>query len=201
LGSQELAAAIPGESWLELEAYASVEPTLLILECELATRSPTGIPIARRYFASRVVVIGIILFANRKQIELRVKEARNQNRTETMLSRTKSSTGNGASDFNFAFAQSPPASRENGIAHRQIPLAQSLGGGQYPAGEVTRRIGKGQVLFIPVKVPLSRLLIPMKSHGDYTTFGPTMADKRSFHEVSPLAPLGPAGVIVPIVTS
>jgi hypothetical protein len=63
-----------------------------------------------------------------------------------------------------------------GLAHHQIPLAQSLGGGQYPAGEVTRRIGKGQVLFIPVKVPPSRFLIPMKSHGDYTTFGPTMAD-------------------------
>jgi beta-galactosidase GanA len=63
-----------------------------------------------------------------------------------------------------------------GLAHSQIPLAQSLGGGQYPAGEVTRRIGKGQVLFIPVKVPPSRFLIPMKSHGDYTTFGPTMAD-------------------------
>jgi hypothetical protein len=63
-----------------------------------------------------------------------------------------------------------------GLPQRQIPLAQSLGNGQYPAAEATRRIGKGQVLFVPVKVPASRFLIPMKSHGDYTTFGPTMAD-------------------------
>jgi hypothetical protein len=63
-----------------------------------------------------------------------------------------------------------------GLAQRQIPLAQSLGNGQYPAAEVTRRVGKGQVLFIPLQIPPSRFLIPMKSHGDYTTFGPTMAD-------------------------
>jgi hypothetical protein len=31
-------------------------------------------------------------------------------------------------------------------------------------------------MFIPVQVPPSRFLIPMKSRGDYTTFGPTMAD-------------------------
>jgi hypothetical protein len=63
-----------------------------------------------------------------------------------------------------------------GLSHRQIVLAQLLGGGQYPAAEATRRVGKGQVMFIPVQVPPSRFLIPMKSRGDYTTFGPTMAD-------------------------
>jgi hypothetical protein len=63
-----------------------------------------------------------------------------------------------------------------GLSQRQIPLAQSLGNGQYPAAEVTRRVGKGQILFVPVQIPPSRFLIPMKSHGDYTTFGPTMAD-------------------------
>ena len=63
-----------------------------------------------------------------------------------------------------------------GLSHRQIVLAQLLGGGQYPAAEATRRVGKGQVVFIPVQVPPSRFLIPMKSRGDYTTFGPTMAD-------------------------
>jgi len=63
-----------------------------------------------------------------------------------------------------------------GLTQRQIPLAQPLGNGQYPATEVTRRVDKGQVLFIPVQIPPSRFLIPMKSHGDYTTFGPTMAD-------------------------
>ena len=62
-----------------------------------------------------------------------------------------------------------------GLSQTPIILAQSLGG-EYPAAEVTRRVGKGWVLFVPVKVPASRFLIPMKSHGDYTTFGPTMAD-------------------------
>jgi hypothetical protein len=63
-----------------------------------------------------------------------------------------------------------------GLTQRQIPLAQPLGNGQYPATEVTRRVGKGQVQFIPLRIPPSRFLIPMKSHGDYTTFGPTMGD-------------------------
>ncbi|HVI77971.1 MAG TPA: beta-galactosidase trimerization domain-containing protein, partial [Candidatus Acidoferrum sp.] len=63
-----------------------------------------------------------------------------------------------------------------GLAQGQIPLAQSLGNGQYPVTDATRRVGKGQVLFVPVQIPASRFLIPMKSHGDYTTFVPTMAD-------------------------
>ncbi len=63
-----------------------------------------------------------------------------------------------------------------GLAQRQIPLARSLGNGRYPVAEATRRVGKGQILFVPVQIPASRFLIPMKSHGDYTTFGPTMAD-------------------------
>ena len=63
-----------------------------------------------------------------------------------------------------------------GLAQSQIPLAQLLGGGQYPASEVSRRVGKGTVIFVPAAIPPSRFLIPMKAHGDYTTFGPTMAD-------------------------
>jgi hypothetical protein len=63
-----------------------------------------------------------------------------------------------------------------GLSHRQIPLAQSLGTEQYPAADATRRVGKGQVEFVPVQIPPSHFLIPMKSHGDDTTFGPTMAD-------------------------
>jgi len=63
-----------------------------------------------------------------------------------------------------------------GLAQRQIPLAKALGNGQYPTTEVKRKVGKGQVVFVPAHIPASRFLIPMKSHGDYTTFGPTMAD-------------------------
>jgi len=62
-----------------------------------------------------------------------------------------------------------------GLAQPQIPLAQLLGG-KYPARDTTKRIGKGKVVFVPLAIPPSRFLIPMKAQGDYTTFGPTMAD-------------------------
>ena len=57
-----------------------------------------------------------------------------------------------------------------------IPLARMLGSGRYPEQAVTRAVKKGQVRFLPVAIPPSRFLISMKSKGDYTTFGPTMAD-------------------------
>jgi hypothetical protein len=63
-----------------------------------------------------------------------------------------------------------------GVRQSRIPLAEALGGKEFPSNERTRAVGKGKVVFIPVTVPSSRFLIEMKSHGDYTTFGPTMAD-------------------------
>jgi hypothetical protein len=51
-----------------------------------------------------------------------------------------------------------------------------LGGNKYPDKEQTRTVGKGKVIFVPLSIPPSRFLISMKSHGDFTTFGPTMAD-------------------------
>lgn len=64
-----------------------------------------------------------------------------------------------------------------GVRQARIPLAEALGGpSDYPNLERTRSVGKGKVVFIPLIVPSSRFLIPMKAHGDYTTFGPTMAD-------------------------
>jgi hypothetical protein len=62
-----------------------------------------------------------------------------------------------------------------GLAQKQIPLAQVFGGA-YPAAETAKRIGQGRLISVPLTIPSSRFLIPMKSHGDYTTFGPTMAD-------------------------
>jgi hypothetical protein len=62
-----------------------------------------------------------------------------------------------------------------GLAQKQVPLAQVFGG-TYPASETAKRVGKGRVVSVPLTIPSSRFLIPMKSHGDYTTFGPTMAD-------------------------
>ena len=64
-----------------------------------------------------------------------------------------------------------------GVRQSRVPLAEALGGtSDYPSSQQTRAVGKGKVVFLPLMVPSSRFLIPMKSHGDYTTFGPTMAD-------------------------
>jgi hypothetical protein len=58
----------------------------------------------------------------------------------------------------------------------EIPLAKMLGASQYPEQAVSKKVKKGLVRFLPVVIPPSRFLIPMKSKGEYTTFGPTMAD-------------------------
>jgi hypothetical protein len=63
-----------------------------------------------------------------------------------------------------------------GVRQSQIPLAKVFAGNKYPDNTQTRTVGKGKVIFIPLSIPSSRFLIPMKSQGDYTTFGPTMAD-------------------------
>ena len=57
-----------------------------------------------------------------------------------------------------------------------IPLARMLGASQYPEQAVRKRWGRGEVRFLPLAIPASRFLIPMKAKGEYTTFGPTMAD-------------------------
>lgn len=57
-----------------------------------------------------------------------------------------------------------------------IPLARMLGSSQYPEQAVRRAVMKGRVRFLPLAIPASRFLIPMKAKGEYTTFGPTMAD-------------------------
>jgi len=57
-----------------------------------------------------------------------------------------------------------------------IPLARMLGSSQYPEQAVTRAVNRGKVRFRPLPIPVSRFLISMKAKGEYTTFGPTMAD-------------------------
>jgi hypothetical protein len=64
---------------------------------------------------------------------------------------------------------------EFNLPQKQPALAAALGG-SYPSAQVTRPTGAGQIVFIPAEIPPNRFLIPMKSKGDYTTFGPTMAD-------------------------
>jgi hypothetical protein len=64
---------------------------------------------------------------------------------------------------------------EYNLPHKQPVLASALGG-SYPQAPVTKKLGAGRIVFVPLVIPQNRFLIPMKSKGEYTTFGPTMAD-------------------------
>lgn len=39
-----------------------------------------------------------------------------------------------------------------------------------------KKVGKGRACYIPLNIPASRFLIPSKEKGEFTTFGPTMAN-------------------------
>jgi hypothetical protein len=56
------------------------------------------------------------------------------------------------------------------------PLASLLGRAEYPDQALARKHKEGRVEFVPLPLVASRYLIPMKSRGEFTTFGPTMAD-------------------------
>ncbi len=68
------------------------------------------------------------------------------------------------------------AKDEYGLRQKQVALAEALGAQAYPATGITRKLGQGRIIYVPVAIPATRFLIPMKAHGDFTTFGPTMAD-------------------------
>ncbi len=68
------------------------------------------------------------------------------------------------------------AKDEHNVSQSVIPLARLFGASTYPTQALERKRGKGRALFVPLPIPASRYLIPMKAKGEYTTFGPTMAD-------------------------
>ena len=51
-----------------------------------------------------------------------------------------------------------------------------MGEKSYPSKKMVKNIGEGKICFIPLTIPASKFLIPMKEGKDVTTFGPTMAD-------------------------
>ncbi|HYK87317.1 MAG TPA: alpha-amylase family protein [Acidobacteriota bacterium] len=67
------------------------------------------------------------------------------------------------------------AKDEYNLPQKLVALAAPFGG-SYPQSEAARKVGAGKLVFAPLTVPLNRFLISMKSKGEYTTFGPTMAD-------------------------
>jgi hypothetical protein len=62
------------------------------------------------------------------------------------------------------------------VPMKNSPLASLLGRAEYPEGAVSRKYKAGRVEFVSLPIPASKYLIPMKASGEYTTFGPTMAD-------------------------
>jgi hypothetical protein len=64
---------------------------------------------------------------------------------------------------------------EYNLPHEHPALANALGG-SWPRAQVVKEVGAGRIVFVPLDIPENRFLIPMKSKGEYTTFGPTMAD-------------------------
>jgi hypothetical protein len=62
------------------------------------------------------------------------------------------------------------------VPMKNSPLASLLGRAGYPEHAVSRKYKAGRVEFVSLPIPASKYLIPMKASGEYTTFGPTMAD-------------------------
>jgi hypothetical protein len=55
-------------------------------------------------------------------------------------------------------------------------FASMIGENSYPSKKVVKNIGEGKISFIPLTIPASKFLIPSKTGGEVTTFGPSMAD-------------------------
>lgn len=56
------------------------------------------------------------------------------------------------------------------------PALGRLFGSGFPGEAKTAEVGSGKAIYIPLEFPESGFLIPMKAKGEFTTFGPTMAD-------------------------
>jgi len=65
---------------------------------------------------------------------------------------------------------------EYNLPQQSIILAMLFEGDQYPDKLLIKAVGQGSVCFMPLNIPDSKFLIPMKAKGEITTFGPEMAD-------------------------
>ncbi|MFZ0391911.1 MAG: alpha-amylase family protein [Calditrichia bacterium] len=55
-------------------------------------------------------------------------------------------------------------------------LAGMLDSKSYPQNYTEKNAGSGKIAFIPAPIPADHYLVPAKEKGEFTTFGPTMAD-------------------------
>ncbi len=65
---------------------------------------------------------------------------------------------------------------ENNLPHKELSLAEMLGGKTYPARAAAKNVGEGRAVFMPLAIPPAKFLIPMPSKEGVTTFGPAMAE-------------------------
>ena len=64
------------------------------------------------------------------------------------------------------------------VPHERAPIAEALGGGEAPgSAPVARPAGAGMLYYIPVPEADHRYLVRAKAAGEFTTFGPTLADR------------------------
>ena len=68
------------------------------------------------------------------------------------------------------------AKDEYDLPQKNIVLAEMLGEKKYPGKSVKKRVGKGNIVYMPLPIPSSKFLISMEIKGDVTTFGPAMTD-------------------------
>ena len=62
------------------------------------------------------------------------------------------------------------------VPNASIPLAKIFGKDSYASNMLQSNLKKGRAVYIPVEIPASKFLIKTKAKGEFTTFGPTMAD-------------------------
>ncbi len=65
---------------------------------------------------------------------------------------------------------------ENNMVPSKNIFLEMLKVQQWPVETVTKKIGKGRLVYIPLEIPADKFLVQMNASAGATTFGPSMAD-------------------------
>jgi hypothetical protein len=70
------------------------------------------------------------------------------------------------------------AKTEHNVVQKDVPLASLFGKAAYPSQAISRKRGRGVARFMPLPIPQSKYLIPIKKDNREfsTTYGPSMED-------------------------
>ncbi|HEX7069399.1 MAG TPA: beta-galactosidase trimerization domain-containing protein, partial [Rhodothermales bacterium] len=66
---------------------------------------------------------------------------------------------------------------DHNVPLESSPIAEAIGPGAEGAESISRELGEGRLHFIPLKDSENGYLIEAKAQGEFTTFGPTLADR------------------------